>query len=106
MKNVDVEIAKSGYWMYADGSSYWGVGLYKGNETPFEITKEMHQNKKTIIKEDGSEGFEPMMSLEQRQAWHKGEAEKKAIEKKKEEDAKSAKSAKAKSNKPEKTAKV
>jgi hypothetical protein len=35
---------KYAYWRYKDGSSYWGIRLYRGSELPEEISKEEHQN--------------------------------------------------------------
>ena len=49
MKSTDVGkntvvgvIAEHGYWMYADGSSYWGVSLFRGEELPVKITQKRH----------------------------------------------------------------
>ena len=40
-----VEEITAKYHMYADGSSYWGIALFRNGETPIATTKEMHQNK-------------------------------------------------------------
>jgi hypothetical protein len=46
-----VEGSKQTYWMYKDGSSYWGVGLYRhGVELPIETTKEIHNEADESIK--------------------------------------------------------
>ena len=34
--------AKSGYWMYKDGHSYWGIGIMRRQEVPVMISKEQH----------------------------------------------------------------
>lgn len=34
--------AVNGYWMYQDGTSRWGTGVFKNNEKPIEITSELH----------------------------------------------------------------
>lgn len=31
-----------GYWMYADGYSCWGIGLYRDGEVPIQIPVELH----------------------------------------------------------------
>ena len=93
MKDEIVEEAKHGYWMYSDGSSCWSTGLYRGEEKPFEITKEMHVNKKKVTNEDGVEREEELMTIEQRKDWHKEELAKRveAKRKKAEEESKKAK---------------
>ena len=45
-KNKEKDEAISGYWLYQDGTSHWGTGVFKGNEKPVEITSELHS--KTI----------------------------------------------------------
>ena len=37
------DMLKSGYWMYKDGSSFWGVGVMRGAETPILTTREIHK---------------------------------------------------------------
>ena len=37
-----VDTTKHGYWMYADGSSYWGIPLLRGHERPIKISKDRH----------------------------------------------------------------
>lgn len=41
--------AQAGYFMYSDGSSNWGVGVWRGGETPLRIdadnAKEIHLSK-------------------------------------------------------------
>lgn len=32
-----------GYWLYANGESYWGVAMYRFGEIPRLITVEMHK---------------------------------------------------------------
>ncbi len=32
-----------GYWLYADGESYWGCAVYKFGEVPRQITVELHK---------------------------------------------------------------
>jgi len=49
---------KQGYFIYSDGSSTWGIGVYRG-ETPLRTTEEIHQNKNIAEKID----------------WHKKETE-------------------------------
>lgn len=36
-----VDGAQAGYFVYSDGSSYWGVGVFKG-ETPLKANKAVH----------------------------------------------------------------
>ena len=45
-KGITVEPdSPHGYWMYSDGSSYWGISLYRrAEELPIETNKEMHSN--------------------------------------------------------------
>lgn len=31
------EEAAQGYWMYSDGSAYWGIALYRNGETPWAV---------------------------------------------------------------------
>jgi len=53
MKKIKDEVkeSKQTYWMYSDGSSYWGVGLYRhGVELPIETTKEIHNEVNKNIK--------------------------------------------------------
>jgi hypothetical protein len=38
--------AKTGYWLYKNGSSFWGIGVQKSTEIPIPCTKELH--KKTV----------------------------------------------------------
>ena len=33
-----------GYWMYKDGYSYWGIGLYKENDTCYRATEKLHKS--------------------------------------------------------------
>ena len=40
------EPSKYGYWKYKDGSSYWGISLFRGIELPVEITKKEHKGDK------------------------------------------------------------
>ena len=47
--NVEKNKSNYGYWMYADGSSYWGIGVHKGMECPLQTTKELHNNKFRLI---------------------------------------------------------
>lgn len=35
--------AGHGYWMYKDGYSYWGIGLYRNFERPLKTTEELHR---------------------------------------------------------------
>ena len=48
-KRNDIK-TKAGYYMYADGSSNWGCGLFRGKEKPLRIdlddAKEMHVSSK------------------------------------------------------------
>ena len=37
-----------GYYMYANGTSHWGIGVYKGDECPILISKELHNAPETI----------------------------------------------------------
>ena len=42
-----------GYYMYANGTSHWGIGVYKGDECPILISKELHnapENVKAPVK--------------------------------------------------------
>ena len=35
---------RHGYWVYSDGYSYWGIGLYRYQEIPLKCSKELHEN--------------------------------------------------------------
>ena len=37
-----VDKAAHGYYMYADGTSRWGIGVMRGNETPILVPTEIH----------------------------------------------------------------
>ena len=50
------EKSKHGYWIYKDGSSYWGIGIMKGGEVPLklnvpvELPKDMPKTPEEIAK--------------------------------------------------------
>ena len=41
-KTVNTNDHVCNYWMYEDGHTYWGVGLYRFGKLPMKTTKEMH----------------------------------------------------------------
>ena len=51
------ERGEIGYWMYADGSSNWGIGIMHGREVPLKTTKEIHN-----------------ANTEEKMAWYAGES--------------------------------
>ena len=43
-----VEEIQAKYNMYKDGSSYWGIGLYRNGEIPIETNEDVHKDSLTI----------------------------------------------------------
>jgi hypothetical protein len=43
---IENKVAKptAKYYMYADGSSYWGISLWRNDELPIECGAEQHHN--------------------------------------------------------------
>jgi hypothetical protein len=44
MKNETIQVDKTahGYYMYADGTSRWGIGVMRNGETPILVPIEIH----------------------------------------------------------------
>jgi hypothetical protein len=64
--NAKEDGSRQGYWMYEDGSSYYGVGIMRNGEIPMNIPEEVH---KTVVED------EPIVwkSVEEKLAWRKEE---------------------------------
>lgn len=37
-----IKEAEQGYWLYADGFSYWGVAVYRYGELPVRADQQVH----------------------------------------------------------------
>ncbi len=43
-QNKNETKSKHDYYMYKDGYSYWGVGLYRGDELPISCPVDIHKS--------------------------------------------------------------
>ena len=76
---IAVDVSPSGFYLYEDGVSYWGMNLLRFNKSGVLITEELHK--------------EP---TDKKLAWYKEDAEKKV---KAEQEAEVARKAKEEANK-------
>jgi hypothetical protein len=97
-----------GYWVYADGYSYWGISVYRnGCDVPIQITEELHnakadevEKKEGMTDEQYNKLVEAAQPISKKKAFYKTTIEAiEAARAKKEEEEKAEKAQAAKTKK-------